>query len=289
MRTGIRRIGFGLATLGLGAGAGVWLSAHRQERLTGALVDSLLRGGTSSAPGIVRFSELERLPAPVARYLRRVLVAGQSRARSVRIRQTGTLLVSPASERRLPFEAEQTVAVGNPGFVWSARVRLAPLVSLCVRDAYLDGGGSGQVALWSALPLAHEGPSPEMSSGALQRYLAEAAWYPTALLPSEGVHWTGLDDRRALATLTDHGIEVSLEFRFDDGGLVESIYTPARWGRFDGRFEQHAWEGFLRRYEQHEGSFVPMEAEVGWHLPQGWWPFWHGHLSSIEHRPGPSR
>ncbi len=289
MRIGIRRVGFGLATLGLGAGAGVWLGANHERRLTRTLIDSLLSEATSSAPKMVSFSELEALPPPVARYLRSALAPEQRRIRSVRIRQSGTLLVSPASDRRLPFEAQQAVAIGSPGFVWSARVRLAPGVSLGVRDAYLDGGGSGRVALWSALPLAREEPGTEMSSGALQRYLAEAAWYPTALLPSEGVRWTDLDDRRALATLADHGIEVSLEFRFDEAGLVESIYTPARWGRFDGRFEQHAWEGFFRRYERHDGILVPTEAEVGWHLPQGWWPFWHARVSAIEHEPDPSR
>lgn len=49
-----------------------------------------------------------------------------------------------------------------------------------------------------------------LSRGALQRYLAEAVWFPTALLPREGLKWTAVDDSTALATLTDSGITVSL-------------------------------------------------------------------------------
>ena len=40
-----------------------------------------------------------------------------------------------------------------------------------------------------------------MAEGELMRFLAEAAWYPTALLPSQGVRWQGADERSAFATL----------------------------------------------------------------------------------------
>ena len=41
----------------------------------------------------------------------------------------------------------------------------------------------------------------QMAQASLQRYFAEARWVPTALLPSERVVWTTIDDSRALATL----------------------------------------------------------------------------------------
>jgi hypothetical protein len=36
--------------------------------------------------------------------------------------------------------------------------------------------------------------TPEIAQGELMRFLAEAAWYPTALLPSQGVQWKAIDD-----------------------------------------------------------------------------------------------
>lgn len=53
-----------------------------------------------------------------------------------------------------------------------------------------------------------------LDAGSLMRYLAELVWLPTALLPSENLRWTPIDDHRALATLTDSGTTVSLEFSF---------------------------------------------------------------------------
>ena len=84
-----------------------------------------------------------------------------------------------------------------------------------------------------------------MNSSLLHRFLAEAVWYPTALLPSPALSWTPIDDASTLATLTQGAISVSLEFRFNCCDEVESIYTPGWWESFDGGFKQVAWEGMF--------------------------------------------
>jgi hypothetical protein len=121
----------------------------------------------------------------------------------------------------------------------------------------------------SVLPVVDAPKGPELNAGALQRYLAEAAWLPTALLPSQGVAWSAIDDRRARATLTDSAITVSLEFTFNEVGEIVEVYTPAR-GRFiDGCYEPAPWAGRFRHYEEREGMRIPLEAEVEWRLPAG--------------------
>ena len=35
----------------------------------------------------------------------------------------------------------------------------------------------------------------DVSGGELMRFFAEAAWYPTALLPTQGVRWEAVDGR----------------------------------------------------------------------------------------------
>ena len=41
----------------------------------------------------------------------------------------------------------------------------------------------------------------EVAQGELMRFFAEAAWYPTALLPSQGVRWQAVDDTSAAILL----------------------------------------------------------------------------------------
>src|SRR5205085_5598411 len=99
------------------------------------------------------------------------------------------------------------------GFLWDAKVRVAPLVHVRVRDAYIAGQGQGAVSLLSAFEMSAESGGSELNAGELYRYLAEAVWYPTALLPREGLIWHAIDHDKALATLTHANTTVSIEFR----------------------------------------------------------------------------
>jgi hypothetical protein len=58
-----------------------------------------------------------------------------------------------------------------------------------VRDTYLDAVGAMQGKLAGLIPVVDQSGRPELAAGALHRYLAEAAWFPTALLPSDRLAW----------------------------------------------------------------------------------------------------
>jgi hypothetical protein len=137
--------------------------------------------------------------------------------------QIGTLRTDVRSDRWMPFEAEHLVAPATIGFLWNARVNVAPLLHVRVRDAFLAGQGSGNVSLLSAFNVSADGGTPEMNSGSLHRFLAEAVWYPTALLPSPKLQWSPIHANRA-RDAHDAGLTVSLEFRFAETGEVTGIY-----------------------------------------------------------------
>ncbi len=223
---------------------------------------------------------LAALPPPVRRYLDHVLPPNRRGLTLARYEQVGTLRTDPRRDRWMAFTATQVMAPTTVEFQWVARVSVAPLVHVQVRDSYVGGRGAGQVALFSAIPVASAGGTVEMNAGSLHRFLAEAVWYPSALLPSPSLSWAPMDDARALATLTDGTATVSLEFRFDANNEVTGIYTDARWGAFDGGFRQFAWEGTFRHYTRRHGVLVPGEGEVGWYIDGQWQPVWRGTVRS---------
>ncbi len=163
---------------------------------------------------------------------------------------------------------------------------MAPLLHVRVRDSLVEGMGSGQVSLLSAFTLSADAGTPQMNSGSLHRYLAEAVWYPTALLPGPKLQWAAIDATRARATLTDHNVSVSLEFRFADTGEVSGIYTPARWGQFPEGYRQVPWEGHFRDYRERDGILVPTEGEVGWYLDKEWQAVSKGTIAAFQLRIG---
>jgi hypothetical protein len=232
----------------------------------------------ATGPGRVDFAALADAPPPVARYLRRVLRDGEPVIRRAELAQRGALRTGPESRRWLDFEAEQLVAPTLPGFVWDARVRLPLGLGLTVRDSYAAGVGAGSVSFLS-LRVGGDRDRPELAAGALHRFLAEAVWYPTALVPGPRLGWRPIAGDRAIATLTDAAISVSLEFRFDDDGNVGGIYTPARWGRFGGRYREAGWEGRFREYAELGGMLVPRRGEVGWYAGERWNAVWRGEVT----------
>jgi len=269
----------------LAAAATVLLIAGtiRQKKETSDMLERLSCSPVRDSTGLVDFSSLAGLPEPVQKYFRTVLREGQPLISRTLLNQSGELRINRETDKWSRFKAEQTVCALRPGFIWNAKISIAPLMHVRVMDSYIKGSGSGKVSLMSLLTVALEEDRPELNSGALYRYLAEAVWYPTALLPGSGIKWRAIDSRRATATLTDKGISVSLEFRFSDSGEVAAIYTEDRYGQFDGSYKKYPWEGHFSKYETRNGIRIPMEAEVGWHLPEGWWLFWKGRIKAADY------
>ncbi len=252
------------------AGIAILSGARRQAGEKARALARLYSGDTVEKSATVAFAELDILPAPVARYFRYALKNGQPLIRSARYRQAGTLRTDIHSKRWFDFEAVQHVVPGPRSFIWDARVFMLPLIQLGVADRYVSGRGSSKVDLLSIITIAQESGGAEMNSGSLHRYLAEAVWYPTALLPGSGVRWSPIDDRHALATLTDSGTTVQLEFAFAQSGEVTGIHTSGRWGKFKDGFRKVAWEGHFGQYAERHGMRIPLEGEVGWYDEDKW-------------------
>jgi hypothetical protein len=222
--------------------------------------------------------EIEGLPDPVRRYFQNVLRPGQELVRQVRHVQSGEFRLG---DRWRPLAATQVHSTQPPGFVWDARIRIAPGLSVYVRDTYARGAGSMRAQILGLIPVADAGGTPEFAASALQRYLGEAIWFPTALLPSQGVRWTALSHSEARATLTDGDTTVSLDFRFNAEGEITGAFTGSRYREVAGRFEPTPWECRCSEYAEQGGMRVPLAAEVAWQLAGEMSPYWRARIADI--------
>jgi hypothetical protein len=232
-------------------------------------------------PATFAGSEVAGLPGCVERYFRSVLPEGQALGSRVRIVQRGEMLLDPKRGTWRPFDAVETFAVRPPEFVWDARVRLRLGLSIHVVDSFRDGRGSMQATILGAVPVLSAQGTPEISAGALHRYLAEAPLLPSALLPRNGVRWSPLDDTSARASLSVGQTAVSLDFRFGDDGLVQSVFTSGRLREVHGRYIPTPWRGRWSGYERALGILVPRRGEVEWLLHRGPELYWRGEMLSF--------
>ncbi|GMV47109.1 MAG: hypothetical protein AMXMBFR66_25070 [Pseudomonadota bacterium] len=248
-----------------------------------ALAARLQASAAPVAPPRHDAGQFEALPAPVQRYLRRALRADAAPIVSVQFTQEGEFDLGGERARWRPFVATQQVQIARPGFVWHARVFLLPGVAVQVHDAYVAGEGllhAALLGLWSVAELRGAGG---IADDELMRWLAESPWYPSALLPGQGVHWQAVDERRARASVRDRAREATLEFEFGSDDLVAAVRAPARGRMVGARLVATPWEGRWSRYEERSGMLIPQAGEVAWLLPGGRRPYWRGTLGRIDY------
>ncbi|MFN0194764.1 MAG: DUF6920 family protein [Aestuariivirga sp.] len=273
-----------LAALGFSlAACGSWRWRENTQSLLRRL--EAARGPSASAPYDPR--EIDGLPLPVQRYFRAVLKEGQPMVTAATITQSGTFNTNEAEPSWNLFTASQRVTTKRPGFIWDARIAMYPGVPVHVHDAYIGGEGILHAALLGLFTLADVKGGRNAAQGELMRYLPEAAWYPTALLPRNGILWEAIDDTAARATISDGDWHVTMTFRFNGGGLIDTVHSEARSRLVGERVEMMPWQGRFRNYAERGGMKVPLYGEVEWLTPEGPRPYFRGTITSIAYQFGP--
>jgi len=222
------------------------------------------------------------LPTSVQRYFDIALPRGSTNVHSAELLQEGEFLLRPRAFWR-PFTATHRLTMAPPRFTWDARIRVMPGISVRVHDAFINGIGSMRATLGLFTLVSMTG-TPEITVGALQRYLAEAAWCPPALLPDNGVEWTPIDASTARAAVSTGRTRVTLDFHFGPHGLIERVYAASR-PRVAGReIIGTPWQAHFRQYAERDNLVIPLAGEVEWLLPEGALPYWRGHITRIRYR-----
>ena len=241
--------------------------------------------GRLPSPARFDLQELEGLPAPVQRYFRAVLEDGQPIISAATLEMAGTMNMSATGEQWKPFTSRQQVVTRNPGFLWDAEVAMFPGLPAHVEDSYIACHGRLIAKVFGLFTVADSQGTGEIARGEFMRYFAESPWYPTALLPSQGVRWQAVDDACANATLVDGPITLTLLFRFNDAGLIASVRAESRGAGVgkDGVMVMLPWDCALSDYQPQGGMLIPMTGEAAWVQPEGRKVYFVGRVKKLSY------
>lgn len=209
-------------------------------------------------------ADLKQLPAPVQKYFRYALKDGQKHVSRVSISLSGTFKMRE-SDQWIPFEAKQHSETRKPAYVWHATLRPLPYLWTEARDLFYQGRGSSVNRLYSAVELSYD-TGREADLSALARYLTEAPWYPTALLPSEFITWQAVDSGSAKAVFRYNGYIVSVLFTMSERGEIVKATSVDRYRKIKGHREQVPWTARYMQYQEVDGMKIPMEVETAWNV-----------------------
>ena len=216
---------------------------------------------------VLREGEITDLPACVQRWMHRSGSINKPRIQSVHLRQEGRMRTDPDG-RWMPFEAQQFIGTGAPGFIWAVEVKAAPLVHLSGRDHYIDGKGAMRIELLSLFPIV-DAQGPEINQGAQLRWLSELLWCPSAAV-APAITWDSLSTHTARATLEIEGLETSGVFTFNEQG------DPLRFEamRYFTQNEESSLEKWIinidpEGFREFNGIRIPARSRVSWDLEKG--------------------
>jgi len=218
----------------------------------------LQRSADNGSPKVYNKLLIQDLPNPVQRYFEYALVDGQNYIQYAQLRHTGYFRQKP-TQKWSPITGEEYFTINPPGFFWLGKI---PWVSAV--DQYIEGKGNLKVKLLSVIPVVNAA-GEATNQGEFLRWLAEAVWYPTALLPSETLAWEAIDDHSAKIIYNDKHVKAEGVFHFNKVGQI-THFTTYRY-MDDERLE--GWTTHCKDYRLIHGMQVPFYAEVSWNLTEG--------------------
>ncbi len=261
----------------------IWINGYRLEKSTRKIFVELNAHANTSNGRNFMSQDLNELPIPVKRYLKKTIPEGQQYIHFVELKQISYFRMSEDSEKWLPLNATQHFTTNPPGFVWDAKIKMAPLITARVLDMYKKGSGILNAKLFNTFTVANASGAKELDTGELVRYLAESVWFPTALLPSQSTKWEAIDDNTAIAILKDGVNEVSLKFYFNNEDEIIKV-TSKRYRLINDTYKLVSWTGYFSNYQRRNGILIPLEGKVEWNLPQGSFAYWKGRVVDIKYK-----
>lgn len=244
----------------------VWAvySRYSFRRGYAAVVANIEETAAANRDTTIGQSTILQLPEPVQRYFN-YAAAGQKRIAAARIYYKSKFRTAEYQKWR-DNNGEKVVTSVKPEYAGVSVVEQAPFLPVFVRDTFSNGQANTVIKIHSFIPVASI-RSKEATIAAMVRYIAEAPWLPTTLLPGNNLKWTAVDSQTAKAEMTSGDNTITAVFTFNQAGQIVKATTEDNYRELNGRVYKERWSAFYSEYTNKEGVNIPARIEAVWNLP----------------------
>jgi hypothetical protein len=248
-----------------------------------AEVDEILHESSQLPLVPITEESIQALPLPVKRWVKQSGIIGKSPIHALRMEQEYRIKLKPDQVNWYPAQAEQYSTTFPPAFVWTADMKMMPLLYAFGRDKFIDGEGEMLFKLLSLFPVAKDGFNPQINESALQRYLGEIVWNPSAAI-MEYISWEELDQNSAKATLSYGNTTGSGIFYFDENGRLTQFVTERYMGSGKDA-KKHFWIVKALQHQVFDGISLPSKCNATWVLENEDWTWAEFEVTQVEFNP----
>ncbi|WP_276495960.1 DUF6544 family protein [Pontibacter litorisediminis] len=207
------------------------------------------------------------LPEPVKAYLNHCGYTGKPSVTNFYILYEHAQIKLQPEGKWMALDCVQFNCVAPATRLALMQAKLFGLVPFGARDKYQHGLGNMLIKL-AGIPVSNA-RGDKMNQAALVTFLAEAPLLPS-VFQLQHTHLQEVAPDRVRASITDAGMTVHGEFRFNSRHEITSFRTHDRYYSKDGK-EYHNWEwsALLDRYRELNGYVIPTVTRAVWHMPDG--------------------
>ena len=246
----------GFAAFGPGSFHAEW------ARRSAAMLQSV-----SQPAGVLTESDLDGLPAPVVRYIRRSGALGKPRVVGFSAQMHGRIRSGP-SQRWMTFRAEQVSTFGRRPqrlFYLDASRGGVPVTVFHVFD---DHRATMRGKLLSLIPVL-DASGAEMNRGETVTIFNDLVVFAPAAIPDAEISWKPIDNQRVQGTFSRGDQTVSAQLVFSAAGdLVDFISEDRLRASTDGRsFTAMRWNTPIGHYREMGGRRVASSGAALWSAP----------------------
>lgn len=232
-------------------------------------IDGILTVSSEKPISPINNESFQSLPIAVQRWLKQSGIMNKPAIYSVKMVQEYRIKLDPDQKKWYPAQAEQFSTTYPPAFVWTADMKIMPLLYAFGRDKFIDGEGEMLFKLLSLFPVAKDGFNPQINESALQRFLGEIVWNPTAAM-MDYINWEEIDQHTAKATLRYRNTTGSGIFYFDENGRFTQ-FVAERYMGSGKEAKKHLWTVKALDYHEFDGIKLPSKCNATWKLENEDW------------------
>lgn len=217
---------------------------------------------------------ISSLPTCIKGWLSEIGAIGHEQINLVSLKQSGVMKLKPEQKRWTVSEAEQISHTDPPAFRWIVKLKMGKGLVVTGKDSFLEGKAGMHIKLAGIIPISKTVDDEKTNESALQRYLMELAWYPSAVL-SPFISWEEVDAHSATATMNFEGLKGSVTYFFNEQNELLKVEA---WRYKDSGEDARPLlcVGTVKKQRKVGGLTVPVKMEITWMLEEGpftWYRF----------------
>lgn len=222
---------------------------------------------SASANTLLQIDSLDSYPLMLKKYFKNSIPDSSYSSSYAYLKLNGEIKTGENSNWQ-QVTAEEHLSVSQPAYIWNAKLKMNDIVSARAIETYINGTGNILIKLFSSLKIS-DATGGYVDQSGLTRYLCDAVFVPSALLPNEFLEWEFVEQGKVKGTLRFKDLKADADFYFNSSGEVTRIETSDRYRTTPAGYVRNLLSITLSDYRTFGSYKIPTYFETAWQTKNG--------------------